>query len=247
MISMIWATTTLALLFAITAAAPGYAFADSPIQPPVPDWANKEMPVPYDAVLYETTENLSLKALKRERRKASSSLVGFARLGGALCPEALVMAVEPTAKFCTLNATGSDNISLITGFGTFTGDVEVTVQEVLKGKITPDSPEVVVATGRFTGKMDFSPAIVDGVPLGSVDGFVSLGKFSKRVPFHGVFRLPFLFAPFALANNCDENAPLYLTDPEKFGIPSTFGVSCVADNEMAIGYPTVRFEIFFSF
>ncbi len=241
MIRRIWATTTLALLFAITAAAPGYAFADSPIQPPVPDWANKDMPVPYDAVLYETTENLNLKALKRERRKASSSLVGFARLGGALCPEALVMAVEPTAKFCTLNATGSDNISLITGFGTFTGDVEVTVQEVLKGKITPDSPEVVIATGRFTGKMDFSRAIVDGVPLGSVDGFVSLGKFSKRVPFHGVFRLPFALGipglpPDWYVLNAPEPLPADM---------SQWVLAPVADNETAVGYPTVRFEISF--
>ena len=241
MIRWIWAKTTLVLLFAITAAAPGYAVA----QPPVPDW--KHGTVPYDAVLYETTENLSLKALKRERRIAQSALVGFARRGSALCPEALVLKAEPTAEFCTLNATGSDNISLVTGLGTFNGDVEVTVQEVVgqvvdpaTGKeipvITPDSPEVVIARGRFTGKMDFSPAIVglpDGtkIPLGSVDGFLSLGAFSKRVPFHGVFRLPFVPAFDA--------PPMYLLDSGK-PIP-------VRDNEMAIGYPTVRFEIFFSF
>jgi hypothetical protein len=232
MMRWIWATTTLALLFAITAAAPGYAFNESPIQPPVPDWANKDKPVLYDAVLYETTENLSMKALKRERRKASSALFGFARLGGALCPEALVKPIEPAATFCTLNATGSDNISLITGLGTFSGDVEVVVQEVVNketGQISPDSPELVIATGRFTGKMNFSPAIVDGVPLGSVDGFLSLGRFSRRVPFHGVFRLPFVPALDA--------PPMYLLDD---GTPIP-----VLPNETAIGYPTVRFEIFF--
>ena len=161
MMRRICATTILVLLLAMTPVAPGYAVAE----PPVPAWDNKDVPVPFDAVLYETTENLSLRALtKQERRKATSSLLGFARRGSALCPEALVLAVEPDAKFCTLNATGSDNISLDTGLGTFTGNVEVTVQEVPKrtitpdnpeGTITPDSPEVVVAKGRFTGKLDF--------------------------------------------------------------------------------------------
>lgn len=238
-------STTLVLLFAIMAAAPGYAVAE----PPVPDW--KQGKVPFDAVLYETTENLKMKALaQRPRRKATSSLLGFARRGSALCPEALVLAAEPKAEFCTLNATGSDNISLKIGTlnagkGTFGGDVEVTIQEVVNGNITPDSPEVVIATGRFTGKMDFSPAIVHGVPLGSVDGFVSLDGFSQRVPFKGEFRLPFLLPPVADAVCQDPNAPLYIVDLEKFGVPPTFGVSCVAANEMAIGYPTVRFEITF--
>ena len=203
-------------------------------------------PVPFDAVLYETTENLSLRALtKQERRKATSSLLGFARRGSALCPEALVLAVEPDAKFCTLNATGSDNISLDTGLGTFTGNVEVTVQEVPKRTITPESPEVVVAKGRFNGKMDFSPAILNLIPLGSVEGHLSLAGFTKPVPFKGEFRLPFLFPPLAELLCFDPNAPLYIVDLEKFGVPPTFGVSCVANNEMAIGYPTVRFEISF--
>jgi len=246
---------TLALLFAM-AAAPGYAVAE----PPVPDWAHED--VPFDAVLYETTENLNMRALQRQRRNATSSLIGFARLGGPLCPKALVIAAEPTAEFCTLNATGSDNISLRTGLGTFTGDVEVTVQEVVEAKdpatgkpiktITPDSPEVVIAKGRFTGKMDFSPAILHQIPLGSVEGQLSLAGFTKPVPFKGEFRLPFLFPPLAsqlcidpITKQLDPNAPLYIVDLEKFGVPPTFGVSCVANNEMAIGYPTVRFEITF--
>jgi hypothetical protein len=253
-------STTLVLLFAIMAAAPGYAVAE----PPVPDWKHKK--VPFDAVLYETTENLKMKALLQQqpRRKATSSLLGFARRGSALCPEALVLAAEPNAKFCTLNATGSDNISLKTGKGTFGGDVEVTVQELVEVRdpvtgdpildpatnkpilvITPDSPEVVIAKGRFTGKMDFSPAILHSVPLGSVDGFVSLGGFSQSVPFKGEFRLPFLLPPVADVVCQDPNAPLYIVDLGKFMVDPTSGVACVADNEMAIGYPTVRFEITF--
>jgi hypothetical protein len=257
MIKSIRRSAILPLLFAISAVAPGYAVAD----PPVPSWEKGD--VPFDAVLYETTENLSMKALARGRRKAlSSSLLGFARRGSALCPEALVLAAEPKAQFCTLNSTGSDNISLLTGKGIFGGDVEVTVQEVVgevddpndptAGKkipvITPDSPEVVIATGRFSGKMDFSPAIVGidvgadrvKVPFGTVEGFLSLDGFSKRVPFSGIFRLPFLSSPLATLLCPDEPGPLYLT-----GTPPDGGAACVGAGEMAIGYPAVRFEITF--
>src|SRR5919198_1342259 len=221
MMTWLRGTGILLLLGGITAAAPGYAVA----QPPVPKSG---------AVLYETTENLNMRALHGGRRQATSALLGLALRGTALCPEELVGAVEPLATYCTLNATGSDNISLTTGLGQFGGTVTVVVQEVnpKTGTPTPDSPEVVVARGRFTGRMDFSPAIVgvpDGqggvmqLPLGSVVGQLSLDGFSKRVPFTGVFRLPFVSG----------STPLYLVDAE------TFTVEPVAPNEMAIGYPTV--------
>src|SRR5262249_56818236 len=99
MIKGLYATTTLVLLFAVTAGAPGYAVA----QPPVPDWAHGN--VPFDAVLYETTENLKMKALQRERRKATSALLGFARRGSAPCPQAPVLAARPPAPFSPLHAT----------------------------------------------------------------------------------------------------------------------------------------------
>jgi len=243
MMSRIWARRIVVLLLVMTPLAPGYAVAQAPPQPPVPNWETEA--VPFDAVLYETTENLSLRALKKqERRKATSALLGFARLDSALCPRALVMIAEPKAQFCTLNSTGSDNISLQTGKGTFGGDVEITIQEVVGEAsdgtpiITPDSPEVVIAKGRFSGQMDFSPAIVgvpDGnggtikLPFGTVEGFLSLDRFSKRVPFTGIFRLPFVPA--------DGFPPMYLGDNGQ-AFP-------VQPGETAIGYPTVRFEISF--
>ena len=192
-----------------------------------------------------------MRALRHDHRKAVSALLGFAVRGTPLCPEELMPVVDPLPAYCVLNATGSDNISLTTGFGQFRGTVTVVVQEIVKGIPTPDSPEVVIARGRFTGMMDFRPAIKHQVPLGSVDGKLSLDGLSTGVPFSGVFRLPFLHPPLAALRCIDdkgdplENAPLYLTDPASFGIPPTLGVSCVADNEMAIGYPTVRFEISF--
>jgi hypothetical protein len=221
---MRWAALPL-LLFAAAAVTPGYAVA----QPGPPAGG---------AVLYEVTENLSMNALRGGHRKATSELFGFAAKGTPLCATALVDQADPGASFCAINATGSDNISLATGLGTFTGSFTVVVQP--RGFDNPvDSPEIVVAKGKFIGKMDFSPAILGGVPLGSVVGHMTLDGTSKKVPFTGVFRLPFVYQ--ALAGN----TPLYLVDPTAFGVPPTFGVAPVAPDEMAIGYPTVRFEITF--
>jgi hypothetical protein len=243
-------STTLVLLFAIMAAAPGYAVAG----PPVPDAKACHENTGPCAVLYETTENLKTRALLTGQRAASSSLLGFAVAGTPLCPTHLMPVVDPLPAYCALNVAGMDNISLATGLGQFRGDVTIVVQEVnpKTGIPTPDSPEVVIARGKFTGMMNFAPAILDQIPLGSVEGKLSINGFEKRVPFKGEFRLPFLFPPLAgqlcidpVTKAFDPDAPLYIVDLEKFGVPPTFGVSCVALNEMAIGYPTVRFEITF--
>jgi hypothetical protein len=184
---------------------PGYAAA----QPPVPTAG---------AVLYELTENLNLKALKGGQRKATSQLLGFAVVDSPLCPKALAMG----APYCTLNATGSDNISLTTGFGNFGGTFTVVVQFDNK----TDSPELVIGRGHFSGKMDFRPAILEEVPLGTVVGEVGLNG-SRPVPFLGTFRLP--VGPISGA--------FYLVDGS--WVP-------VQQNELALGYPTVKFEISFS-
>ena len=211
MTTKIRGTGFLLLLFAVAFGAPSYAVA----QPPVPTSG---------AVLYEMTENLNLKALKGGQRKATSQLMGTALAGTPLCPAELAQG----ALTCTINATGSDNISLTTGLGSFGGTFVVVVQ----GDNPVDSPELVIGRGHFSGKMDFSPAILNNVPLGSVVGEVGLNG-SKPVPFTGVFRLPFVYPALAGAT------PLYLVDPTKFGVVP------VAVNEMAVGYPTVKFEISF--
>ena len=242
--------TTLVLLFAITAAAPGYAVA----QPPVPDETACHNNTGPCAVLYETTENLKMRALLTGHRNASSSLLGFAVPGTPLCPTHLMPVVDPLPAYCALNVTGMDNISLATGLGQFRGDITVVVQEInpVTKLPTPDSPEVVIARGKFTGMMNFAPAILDQIPLGSVEGKLSLAGFTKAVPFKGEFRLPFLFPPLAgqlcvdpITKQLDPNAPLYIVDLDKFVADPASGVACVANNEMAIGYPTVRFEITF--
>jgi hypothetical protein len=187
--------------------------------------------------MYELTENLNLRAMHRGHRKATAELIGFAAKGTPLCPEALVDAVSPAAEFCTINATGTDTISLQTGQGQFRGDLAIVVQDTN----AVDGPEVVVAKGRFHGKMDFAPAIIHGLPWGTVEGHVSINGHSRKAPFTGVFRLPFAIDA--------SDAAYYATDPDKFLYCLYTGTFCGATpvdvNERAIGYPTVRFEITF--
>ncbi|HEY3099370.1 MAG TPA: hypothetical protein VGL14_10705 [Methylomirabilota bacterium] len=205
-------TGILLLLFGVAVTAPGYAGAE----PPVPTSG---------AVLYELTENLSLKALSRGQRKATSQLQGIALAGTPLCPAALAGA----APYCIINATGSDNISLTTGKGNFGGTFTV----VSPFDNATDGPELVIGRGHFSGKMDFSPAILSGVPLGTVEGEVGING-SRPLPFTGVFRLPFVYPALGHGNN-----PLYLIDP------TTWDSVEVAPTEQALGYATVKFEISF--
>ena len=202
--------------------------------------ASAEWTAPYDAVLYELNENMSLRALRGGHRKAMSQLLGFARAGSPLCPERLAKG----AAFCTINATGSDNISLVTGRGKFAGTFTVVDQD----DNPVDSPEAVLAKGRFSGKMDFSPAILDGIPYGTVDGQMALHGGRKR-SFTGTFRLPFVmpqqdpacvaaYGPTQCAVSGYTN-PMYLVEPDRWG------VEYVDYSELAIGFPTVRFEITF--
>lgn len=205
-------------------------------------WAEAptEWTAPYDAVLYELNENLSLRALQSGRRVAKSQLLGFAKKGSPLCPEKLAGG----ASFCTLNATGADSISLTSGLGKFAGTFTVVAQ----GDNPVDSPEAVVARGSFTGDMDFAPAILQQIPLGSVQGRMSLNG-GRRVPFRGTFRLPFIVGmqdPDCVSvsgpTGCPMlgySEPLYLLDPV------TFQTVRVNYRELAIGFPTVRFEINF--
>ncbi len=169
-----------------------------------------------DAVLYELTENMNLTGERVLHRRATSELMGTAKAGTPLCP----LPVD-----CTINATGSDNISLATGLGNFRGTFTVVVQD---GQ-SVDSPEFVVAKGEFSGKMDFSPAILGGVPYGTVDGKMELDDAGGTVPFTGTFFLPFTLG----------EAEYYLD------FNSPYGVVPVANNERALGYATVKFEITF--
>ena len=172
-----------------------------------------------DATLYEVTENMKLKTFQNERlvsmtrRQASSALTGTAAAGTPLCPMRVA---------CVINATGSDDIDVATGLGTFKGKWTT----VVPGDNDVDAPEFEVLTGTFKGQMDFSPALVYGVPYGTVVGTLKVGK--DAYPFTGVFYLPFVWP------GDDSRTAFYL---------GAMGPQPVRANEYSVGYPTVKFEI----
>ena len=178
-----------------------------------------------DATLYELTENMKLVGKDSPRRRATSELMGTANAGTPLCP------MPVGAPPCTINATGMDNISLVTGLGKFSGTFTVVVQ----GDNPVDSPEFVIAKGKFSGKMDFSPAVLGGIPYGTVVGTLDPngGGHRDQVRFTGTFFLPFEFPG-------DPSATAYYLD-----FTNPYGVVPVAENQRALGYPTVKFEITF--
>ena len=139
------------------------------------------------ARLYEMTENMKITTSGGlQIRTATSQLLGTADVGTPLCPLTLVNRYAPGARTCTVNATGTDTISVVTGKGTFSGSFTTVVQ----GDNGSDAPETVVMTGTFSGQMDFSPAMLRQIPLGTVTGKLN-PQGSRAVTFRGTFRLPF--------------------------------------------------------
>jgi hypothetical protein len=170
-----------------------------------------------DVTLYEVTENMKLKSLKTStfRRQATSALTGKAQPGTPLCPSPVP---------CVINAIGFDDIDVVTGLGTFWGRWSSVVQ----GDNDVDAPEYEVASGYFSGAMNFSPALVYGNPYGTVTGDLRLGL--QRHPFNGVFYMPFVLP------GDETRTPRYL---------GATGPVPVGAAEFSVGYPTVKFEIDF--
>jgi hypothetical protein len=174
-----------------------------------------------DVTLYEVTENMKLKNVKKGvRRQATSALTGKAAAGTPLCP----LPVD-----CAINATGSDDISVSTGQGDFTGKWST----VVPGDNNVDAPEYEVLSGSFHGLMDFSPALVNGIPYGTVVGELWIAKTKTRYPFTGIFYLPFT-CPDDPLQRC------YLDWSNPTGM-SKISV----EREFSIGFPTVKFELTF--
>jgi hypothetical protein len=192
------------------------------------------------ARLYEVTENMKLMAKGAEiDRVATAQLLGFADRGTPLCPEELA-----GDNGCVINATGEDVVSLGNGQGIVRGRFTV----VAHGDNPVDAPELVVLRGRFKGTMDFSPALLRGLPYGTVTGHFRVSQ--QTLPFSGIFRLPVLVFVDPAGRPCDPTKqspcvqitprPVYLIDPDQ---PGSFVE--VADTEYAIGFPTVRFDVEF--
>ena len=196
-----------------------------------------------DVILYEVTEDMYLKddagnivnadPSKATRRTAVAQLSGWAALGTPLCPYD-VLVVLPKAKLCAVNATGADDLSLVTGKGTLGGTFTVVVQ----GDNATDAPEFVVMTGSFSGDADLSLTF-SGAPLGFItNGVATIDGFGS-VPFTGTFRLPFsLDAKGKPGKPIRHRNAFYLGDDFTTKIP-------VQATERSLGLPAVRLEIGF--
>ena len=205
-----------------------------------------------DAVLYEVTEDMYLivrdanenvvsyvsDATKATHRQAVAELSGHAKFGSPLCP-IWVKKIAPKAKHCTVNAKGSDDLSLTTGTGTLRGTFTVVVQDTN----VVDAPEFVVMTGCFQGDADLSWAMSGQAPLGFITngkGWIDGNEGWQSAPFkfHGTFRLP-----FALDESGRQGKPW--RDADAYYLGDNFKPIPVKNNERSLGMPTVRLEIEF--
>jgi hypothetical protein len=189
------------------------------------------------ARLYEITENMKLMARGAEiERIATAQLLGFADPGTPLCPPELA-----GPQGCVLNATGEDVVNLGDGKGTVSGRFTIVVQD----ENPVDGPERVALRGRFEGTMDFTPAL-QGSPYGRISGHFTLHR--QTFPFRGTFRLPFvIFVDPATGARCDPTAhtPCVQTRPLYLDLAQPGSVVEVGENEYAIGFATVRFDVAF--
>lgn len=213
------------------------------------------------ATLYELTENMKLipqngkGRLAVARRTATSALTGVATLGTPLCP---APDLQSGPAGCAVNVMGSDNISLVTGLGTLQGHFATVIQ----GDNPVDGPEAVVLRGEFKGQMDFSPAVLNRLPFGTVVGKVRPSG-GRNTDFTGIFRLPFaanvevvpgmtlrqILCPATPKPN--PNADFYggvdlayLDNVEAVAMPAGRCLD-IQPNELSLGTPLVRFDINF--
>jgi hypothetical protein len=212
-----------------------------------PAWAQTVAPGA-QATFYELTENMKLTAARKPHRLATSALAGAAQIGTPFCPTDLVRAVSATAPSCILTALGEDDVSLLTGLGTFDAKIAVVVQ----GDNPVDPPEFVISRLRVSGSMNFAPAILNGLPYGTVTGRSFTAGSDDGNRFVGVFRLPFLASPAirqALCPNTPHPNRLLPQDLAYIDTTQTGQLtgSCidVRPEELSLGFPAVRFDIWF--
>ena len=175
-----------------------------------------------DATLYELTENMFIIG---NHRIATAALGGFAKRNTPLCPFRLV----PRGERCIINATGSNDISLITGTGPISGTYTTVTQDT-----NPiDIAEVVRLSGEFAGRMNLSQASVTS--LGTMRGLLVDGEQHSHA-FVGVVRFPIpcLTGPLDFC---------YVTS-DADAIPTD--LVPLRRHEFALGRPMVRLDIYFA-
>ena len=210
------------------------------------------------AQVYELTETARLIANRKIDYEVSvSAMMGFARPGSQVCQAQWAgpapgsggsTDLRDSGPVCAITLTASNTVDLRTGLGPISGTFKV----VLPDPINPhavDAPELVVVKGSFDGNMDFSPAVISGIPYGTVTG-VLLTNSGAPIPFGGVFVMPFGPDP-NFPNLCDLINPTgncYLTYSLSGVNPlvvTVTGAAPVTPSQRALGYPTARFDIYF--
>jgi hypothetical protein len=194
-----------------------------------------------DAALYELSENAFVEFDANGNpvaRRAESSLQGIARLGTVLCPTSLLV-TNPKTDTCTVTVRGRNFVSLATGQGPISGEFAIVIQ--LDNPV--DSPELPVVLGDFEGTIDFVPALM-GYNFGTARGtltvrqsFVPGVPVNVTVPFTGVFRQPFALSLRGEDKKARRGETAFYNVDGKY--------QPVRQDERAVGWPTVRFEITF--
>jgi hypothetical protein len=172
------------------------------------------------------------------RRSAVAQLSGWAKLGTPLCP-AWVTLIAPNVKKCTVNASGADDLSLLTGQGTLAGTYSVVVQ----GDNDVDAPEFVIMSGTFKGDADLSLSLSGKAPLGYITSGVATvdgrdGKPVASFQFTGTFRLPFALDEVGRFQRPRRELDAYYLN-------NGGQLRRVTDYERSLGMPTVRLELNF--
>ncbi len=100
-------------------------------------------------------------------------------------------------------------------------------------------PDLPLLTGTFSGINDLSPAILHGIPLGSIHGTFIIDGDPQQVPFTGTFRLPFALdaAGKVKEPNDEREDTFYLGDDGQLIRVQPF--------ERVLGFPPVRLELKF--
>ena len=208
---------------------------------------------PTGVTLYEVSERVTFdpdpSAAGVIRRNATSPLQGFAALGTPLCPSQLLVSV-PRIESCTVIATGTDSVSTVTGTGPVSGTFDVVVNA--PGNSSVHVPDLPVISGTFSGTVDLSPAVMNRLPLGSIEGTFTIAQVADPatgmlmdlpqpvvLPFKGTFRMPFkLGAHGRFERSQRGQAASYLHDDLRNVMP-------VRAFERSTGFPNVRLEVSF--
>jgi hypothetical protein len=191
--------------------------------------------------LYEATENMRIVGRRQPYRDATSALIGTTGKADTnpLCNDGLlanaaiqiadlqavyplIIPLDPSkVSQCTVYATGTDNVNLVTGVGWLYGTLTVVVQ----GDNPVDAPEFVVLHGSFQGTIDFGPLTAAG--YGTATGTLTL-PHRVHVPFTGTFRIPLGAPSQAFYVNLSGTGPAFVP---------------VQPGEYSGGWPMVRFDL----